>query len=114
MHEVAIMESALEVVLRTARAQGAHTVHRIVLRIGTLSGVDPESLRFAFDVVTRNTPAAEAMLEIHTVPAAAHCAECNTEFGVSTGFIFSCPRCSRFSGDIRRGRELELARIEMS
>ena len=37
-----------------------------------------------------------------------------TDFGVNSGFIFSCPRCGRLSGEVRQGRELELTRIEMT
>lgn len=114
MHELGIMESAIDAVLREAQAHGARTVHRIVLRVGALSGVEPEALRFAFDIVTRGTPAAQATLEIRDVPARARCASCDLEFGVEGGFVFTCPACRRLCGEIRQGRELELYRIEMS
>lgn len=114
MHEVGIMESALSIVLSQARSHGAQRVRRIVLRIGALAGVDAQALRFAFDVVTRETIAAEAELEIRDVPARAYCAACAEEFGVEGDAIFSCPRCGRLSGEIRQGREFELSRIEMS
>ena len=114
MHEVGIMESALGAVLTEARSRAARRVHRIVLRIGTLSGVDGEALRFAFDAVAQGTMAADAALEIQDVPALAHCPACDVDFAVTAGFIFACPRCGNLSGDIRQGRELELSRIEMS
>ena len=114
MHEVGIMTSAMDAVLEQARTHGATRVHRIVLRIGALAGVEPESLRFAFEVVTRETIAAEATLDVEAVPARAYCAACAEEFGVDGGYIISCPRCGQFSGDLRQGREMELSRIEMS
>jgi hydrogenase nickel incorporation protein HypA/HybF len=114
MHEVGIMESALGAVLGQARSHAAQRVHRIVLRIGSLSGVDVGALRFAFDVVAKDTLAAGASLEIDEVPARAHCATCDEDFGTESGFIFACPRCGSLSGDLRQGRELELSRIEMS
>lgn len=114
MHEVGIMEAALGAVLNQARAHGARSVQRIVLRIGSLAGVEPEALRFAFDVVTRDTIAAGAELQILDVPARAYCGACAAEFYAEGGAIFSCPRCGRLSGEIRQGRELELTRIEMS
>ena len=89
-------------------------MHRIVIRIGALSGVEPEALRFAFDVVTRDTIADRASLEVDSVPALAYCAYCASEFEAEGGAILACPRCGNYSGDIRRGRELELAQIEMS
>jgi hydrogenase nickel incorporation protein HypA/HybF len=114
MHEVGIMESAMAAVLEQARAHGARKVHRVVLRVGALSGVEPEALRFAFEIVARDTAAEGAELVIDTVPALARCPDCELEFEASAGFIFACPRCSRLSGDLRRGRELELSQIEMS
>lgn len=114
MHEVGIIESALGSVLSQARAHGAQRVDRIVLRIGTLAGVDGDALRFAFEVVARGTIAAEAELEIRDVAARANCTSCAAEFDVEGGPIFVCPRCGRLSGEIRQGRELELTRIEMS
>ena len=114
MHEVGIMESAMAAVLEQARAHGARKFHRVVLRVGALSGVEPEALRFAFEIVARDTAAEGAELVINTVPALARCPDCELEFEASVGFIFACPRCSRLSGDLRNGRELELSQIEMS
>ena len=114
MHELGIMSSAMESVLQQAHARGAHRVHRIVLRIGELAGVEPESLRFAFDVVTRDTLAEGSTLEVDAVPARAYCTACAAEFPAGADYVFSCPTCGQYSGDLRQGRELELAQIEMS
>ncbi len=114
MHELGIMQSALAAVLDQARTHQAARVNRIVLRIGRLAGVDPEALAFAFDVVTKDTPAAGAALTIDHVPARARCTHCAEDFEVESGWIFTCPRCSRLSGELVQGRELELSRIEMT
>lgn len=86
------------------------------MRIGAISGVDAEALRFAFEACTAaaDSIAAGAQLEIESVPARAHCRECAADFTIESGFIFQCPRCAAFSGDVRSGRELELARLEFS
>ena len=114
MHEVGIMQSAMEIVIERARSAGARQVSSIALRIGALSGVEPEALRFAFDVVTRGTMAEGATLEINAVPARARCAPCSLDYDVTVGFIFICPQCGGFSGHLLQGRELELSRIEMN
>ena len=106
------MESALAVVSRQATEHGATRVSRIVLRIGTLTGVDVDALRFAYEVLVPGSVASEAVLEIETVPGRAHCPTCHTEFGASRGFIFQCPECGNYSGDLRAGRELEISRLE--
>jgi hydrogenase nickel incorporation protein HypA/HybF len=106
------MESALAAITRQAGTHGATRVSRIVLRIGTLSGVDLEALRFAYDAMSPGTLAADAVLEIESVPARAHCGQCGTDFGATSGFILTCPQCRAFSSDIRAGRELDITRLE--
>lgn len=115
MHELGIMESAISLVGQYAAGEPAYRVNRVVMRIGTLAGVEPDSLRFAFDVVARGTAAEGAALDIEVVAAAAYCPLCQQEFAAESGdFIFTCPTCGGLCGEIRRGRELELSRIEMS
>ena len=104
----------MAIVQQHVEAQQAVRVERVVLRVGTLAGVDVDSLHFAFEVVARGTAADGAMLEIETVPAAVYCQTCRAEFPGGAGFIFTCPGCGDLCGEIRRGRELELSRIEMS
>ncbi len=108
------MESALNAIRHQAIKHGATCVSRIVLRIGTLAGIDNDALRFAFEALAPNSIAAGASLEIETVQARACCGSCKTEFGVASGFIFQCPKCGEFSSDIRAGRELDIVRIDFS
>ena len=111
MHEVSIMTEALRLATDAAQAAGATRVRKLRLRLGTLSGVVPESMRFAFDVVCHDTMAQGATLEIETVPAACWCATCAAEFECAN-FFNECPRCHEVSGELRRGRELEIADVE--
>jgi hydrogenase nickel incorporation protein HypA/HybF len=114
MHEVGIIESTLEVIRREAQAHAASHVARVVLRVGAISGAEPDALRFAFEAVTAGSIADGAELTIEIVPARAHCAACREDFVIDHGFIFSCPRCQALSGDVRSGRDLHLARLEFS
>ena len=114
MHELGIAEAALRQVAAQAREAGATHVHRIVLRIGTLSGVDPDALRFAMEVVLPESPAAGAVFEIEVVPARARCQKCSGEFSPADGYLFECPHCHAFGGTILQGKELDLASLEIS
>lgn len=112
MHEVAIMTEAVRLAAESAQAAGAKRVTALKLRVGALSGVVPDALRFAWDVVRRDTPLAEARLEIEAVAAACWCTTCQAEFAAGE-FLTECPRCHDLSGDLRRGRELEIAAVEL-
>jgi hydrogenase nickel incorporation protein HypA/HybF len=113
MHEVGIIQEAVRMAIETARSSGASRVHGLRLRVGTMSGVVPDALQFAFDLVCRDTLAEGARLEIDPVPATCWCAACDVEFACED-FVNECPRCHELSGQLRRGRELELASVEMS
>ena len=76
MHEMALAESMLEIVEQTARGNGARRVTLVRLEIGALSHVEPEALRFCFDVVTRESLAEGARLDIETTPGEAWCMPC--------------------------------------
>ena len=113
MHEVSIMAEAVRMAAETAQAAGAEHVTGVRLRVGSLSGAVPEAMRFAWDVVSRDTIAEGAWLEIETVPAACWCATCKTEFAC-VDFLGECPSCHNVSGELRRGRELDIAAVEMN
>jgi hydrogenase nickel incorporation protein HypA/HybF len=107
------MHSALDIAVEHAKRQGAQRIHRIKLRIGALSGVVPEALEFAFDVVTQGSMAEGAALEIERVPAACYCPACDLEFEPDSSF-YECPRCKSLDVKVRRGRELDVAWLEVS
>ena len=106
------MEEAVRMAVETARASGARRIRLLRLRVGALSGAVPEALRFAFDVVCRDTMAEGASLEIEAVPAACWCPGCGAEFEY-VDFLSECPRCHQPSGELRRGRELDIASMEI-
>jgi hydrogenase nickel incorporation protein HypA/HybF len=112
MHELSIMQNALNQALREAGLAGATRVHEIRLRIGVLSGVVPDALRFAFEALVPGTAAHGAVLTIEEVPARFWCAVCHRDF-VSANFFAECPDCGATSGELRAGRELELSSMEV-
>ena len=113
MHEVSLMEQTLEIALENARSQGGNKIHTVKMRIGTISGVVPEALEFAFEVVTEGTMAEGATLEIEIVPVVCHCPHCGANFEPDELF-YECPQCGNFSNQILAGKEIELTSLEVS
>jgi hydrogenase nickel incorporation protein HypA/HybF len=103
----------LELAAVEAARQGATRIYRLTLRVGALAGVEPDALTFAFDVVRTGTPAAAAELTVEHVPVVCHCGACDREFR-PPGPVFRCPTCGELASDLRAGRELELASLEVS
>jgi hydrogenase nickel incorporation protein HypA/HybF len=113
MHEVSIMEQTLDIALNAAKDQGSGQIHRLSMRIGEMSGVVADALRFAFDVVAQNTIAEGAIFEIETVSVSCQCKNCGTTFH-PPDLIFECPTCGSLSAKILSGKEIELSSLEIS
>ena len=107
------MAEAVRLAVESAQAQGASRVHGLRLRVGALSGAVPDALQFAFEAVTDGTMAKGASLSIEAVPASWWCAACAAEFN-GDDLLAECPRCGAWSSELRAGRELEIASIEVS
>jgi hydrogenase nickel incorporation protein HypA/HybF len=112
MHELGIAQSLLEIVEQEARPYEGARVIRVWLRIGKLSTVVPDALRFAFDAVTRGGMAEGAVLEIEEVPLAIRCRACAETSIVEDPFMI-CPRCGAADVEMISGRELEIRSMEI-
>ena len=113
MHEIGLMQEVLDLALHETRCRDASRIHKIVLRIGRLAGVEPDALAFAFEALAADTPAEEADFTIEQVPVVCFCPSCREEFEPDD-FVFRCPRCGELRAEVRRGEELELASLEVS
>jgi len=114
MHESSIAHSILEIIDEQCSEQGCTSVEAITVRLGKATGVMPESLKFAFDALKEPTVAKNAELHIEIVPIGGACRACKKEFDVpDVQFIFGCPHCNSTDFEISRGREMEIADMEM-
>jgi hydrogenase nickel incorporation protein HypA/HybF len=113
VHEVSLMQDTVIIAVKQAREAGAQRIHRLMMRVGALSGAVPETLEFAFDIVAKGTMAEGAKLEIEKVPIRCYCPVCSEEFE-PPDFVCECTRCGQPSTDVRGGRELQLTSLEVS
>jgi hydrogenase nickel incorporation protein HypA/HybF len=112
MHEFSIATSLLEIISQEAIAYQGARVEEVTLKIGTLSGVVPEALEFAFQVLSEGTVADGARLVIERVALRIACRACGTESMPADPFII-CPQCGSADVEIRAGRELEIESMEI-
>lgn len=88
-------------------------VERVNLKIGKLAAVVPESLRFCFEIISKDTRLEGAELNIEEVPVQAQCKDCGAEWTIEDP-IFKCEKCDSGSIEIISGRELEISSIEIA
>ncbi len=113
MHEASLAYSILETVTGQCQASNFSRILEVRLRIGQASGVQPDSLKFAFDICKQNTLAHEAELLFETVPLGGKCNACGLDFEAEGGVIFSCPHCRSSNFSITRGFETEILDMEV-
>lgn len=113
MHEVSIMQSTLQLAEEYARKAGGREITRIRIRVGLLSGVVPESLEFAFEMLKKGSMAENGQLEIARTPALFECANCKKEWKLDTA-RFLCPECEGALILRGGGNELELDQLEVN
>jgi hydrogenase nickel incorporation protein HypA/HybF len=112
MHEMGIANSILEAVAKELRRYPGSRASKVGVCIGELAAVDPESLNFCFEAITRDTEFEALTLEVEFVPRRHRCGACDQEFEVHD-YDFSCPQCRSLAFQCISGEELALSYIEV-
>ncbi len=112
MHEMSLCENILDILKRQAGEQHFSRVKRVSLEVGPFSCVEPEALRFGFDVVMRGSLAEGAALEITSPQATALCLTCFKTVPVKDRFD-SCPECGATELQVTGGEELRIREVEV-
>lgn len=113
MHELSIAVNLVEIAENAARGANAEAVEVVYLRLGVLSGVVEDALRFAYDIACQGTLLAGSRLEIETVPLTIFCPTCGEARTLPSIQALQCPVCGTFSAEIRSGTELEIRSLEI-
>ena len=113
MHELSIAQEILRIVEAEQARHGFQKVETIQLRVGALSGVDSESLRFSFEVIRQNTCAAEANLDIETEPMNLVCKQCGSILPGERGPT-ACDKCGSTEIKFDATTEVDIIALEVA
>jgi hydrogenase nickel incorporation protein HypA/HybF len=119
VHELSLSSAIIDTVLRHAEGR---TVTSVEMRVGRLRQVVPDSLSFYFEIVSRDTPAEGADLELELVDAVMRCPSCAHEWDPAPPPAehesqvmllpqFRCPACAEAGAEVLRGEEFEVESI---
>jgi hydrogenase nickel incorporation protein HypA/HybF len=112
MHEMSIAQGILDIVCQHVPPADHDQVGDVVVRVGRLSGVIPESLEFCFSGLVAGTGLAGARLAIEHVPTVCHCPDCDRRFDAES-LIFLCPACGSGRARLVSGDDLQVVSIEL-
>jgi len=113
MHEASIALNILDIAADNCRKAGYNRIESIRLRIGRASGIMTDSLLFAFNALKADTIASEAGVIIDEIPVGGICDKCGKDFITEEKYVLCCPECGSTSFNIKTGRELEIADMEV-
>jgi hydrogenase nickel incorporation protein HypA/HybF len=111
MHEYSLVEALVTRVEQEARRRHALRIHRVSVRIGELSGVDPELFQTAYETFREGTMCAAAPLALTRLEASWSCPACARP--IARGAILRCSACDVPARLDDGGDALTLDGIEM-
>lgn len=112
VHEMSLCEGILQILEDESKIQAFSHVRSVCLEVGELAAVDPDALRFCFDVVVRHSLADGATLRIDQTPGHGWCMRC----GNSVAIAFrgdGCPLCGSFQVQVTGGDEMRIKELEV-
>ena len=113
MHELSVALGIVKIAeTETAKAK-AKEVELIELEIGTLAGIEFESLDFVWPLAVKDTVLENAVKKIDIIKAKAKCVDCDTVFNINHLYD-SCPICQSNFKNILQGKELKVKALEVS
>ena len=111
MHELSIAQSILDIVSQNLPAGNTTHVKSVKVRIGKLSNVLPDSLRFCFEAITKDSNFEKTQLILNIIPISIKCNDCKKLTEIND-FVFSCPGCNSTNINVVAGNELNIEEIE--
>ncbi len=112
MHELSLAENILQIIEDAAHQQNFTCVKTVWLEIGQLACVEQESLRFYFKIVSNDSVAQQAKLEIITLAGQAWCDQCQLEVTLAS-LHDSCPNCDQYGLKITGGDTMQIKELEV-
>lgn len=114
MHELSIAMNLVEITESAVKHRGVTRIEAVHLRLGVFSGVVADSLFFAYEFATEGTLLAGSSLIIEEVPLVIYCPNCQLERELDNIQSLECPVCGTASNEIRQGKEIEIAYLEVA
>jgi hydrogenase nickel incorporation protein HypA/HybF len=105
MHEISVAEELIRIVIENAEKAGIKKVSEVNLRIGELSCIVPDSLQFAFEVLSQDKITQGAKLNIERTQPRFECHQCHS---VMSGNMERCGECGSDEIRVIGGDDLQI------
>lgn len=121
MHEISVMASIIECLLKELEGRNIEKVEAVNLRVGEMTFLGHEQLEFAFDIMTKDTVLEGSKLIIETEEIEVLCNACGYRGGIEyaekneSHFILPILHCPVCGGAVQvlRGRSCTVTSIQV-
>lgn len=107
MHELSLLENVREILEEHAISQNFSKITQVTLAIGKLSCIEPEALRFGFDVVMKDSLAEQAELIITEINGRGVCRQCRQTVDLET-LHDPCAHCGSPFVTVIQGADMKI------
>jgi hydrogenase nickel incorporation protein HypA/HybF len=112
MHEGAVIQQVVNIILATMENAGASRVTNVQLAVGTSGHFTEEAVRQYFQALTHGTPIEGATLALSWLPATYQCLSCQQRFE-STSSTAVCSQCGDVALEISHQDECFVQSIDV-
>ncbi|GIU26081.1 hydrogenase maturation nickel metallochaperone HypA [Shewanella schlegeliana] len=112
MHEYSIVTALIEECERHAQANNAIKISRVEIKLGILSGVEPELLKTAFETFKLEGICREAELVMNIQPLILMCLDCGQSTEHSERSVI-CSHCQSGQTKVLDGEDMLLMQLEL-
>ena len=109
---MAIARNIVNIAVAAAEKEGVRKITRVNVVAGELRGIVPSQLVFNFGLMTENTIASGAYLDLEITPVIGRCRKCQEEFVVKD-YRYLCTKCRSEDIQMVSGTELRVKDIEV-
>ena len=110
MHEFGIATEIVNIVKETVESRPVKRLISVTVEVGQLAMVNPEQLKFSFEMITEGGPFEGVEMRVETLPAVAKCKCCfDGAFGDED---YVCPKCGGMY-ELLSGRGICIKNLEV-
>ncbi len=112
MHEYSVVQALLEQCEEQAKVNEATTIHKVVVKIGVMSGIEPHLLETAFHTFKEHSVCHNAEFIMQLQPLTIECRQC---YGTSElkAIHYFCQQCHSTDVRVIDGEDMFLMSLEM-
>lgn len=113
MHEITLCQNAVEIMQQFGQENNAQRITAVWMDIGAFSCVEPEAVKFCFELVCRQTLAEGCTLHLNTPAVDSWCHDCQQQVSLLSPGVLLCPQCGGRNLRVSADDGMKIKRIEI-